>query len=550
MTKEHKKALLILTGIYTASQILLCLISGIWWDDWFIFTHNADEIIEHCNYFGYPWEAINFLTLTLLPAGTYRIVVFIVYLITGLVFYEIMRNIDVFSYNDAFWIAAIAMTAPINDSRVFIVCYGYGLSLCLFMTAFYLIVKKQNRTGVSKTIMMIVSLLLLALSYLRTESLLVFTGLIWLYLLYISIKNSPKSTTLSKLKSFIGSVWIYVLLPFLVFFIKSTFIGSNIGAKADYKAVTISGLLKGIIKSPTAMIKTGLQIGYSYFSRLGVVSIIVFALISAIYIIYNYKAKKAEIIDRKHSIIMLLFGCVTYYAGGFAYIVFHEGRMDIVRNVSVGGRDAILLGFGIAIMTYYFLKLLPLPLYIRNLVPIMMIILGTFHFAEWYLNYQEDWFQQLEFARILEDENYLPGSDTILVDYSYPSECDGRCSLGFNSMYLIATDASDKFFIDNSTSWVSSSQIEFNKAERNCLDYETGDMTIDGVILLNNSPLPNNQVVKLRFDEVFNKDSFNREIKDLTNGQYIPVSKETSDTLYEMYESSKLSSKVLRELLK
>ena len=446
------------------------------------------------------------------------------------------------------------MTAPVNDARVMIVCIGYGESLCLFMIAFLLVTKLKSATYRKKIIMRIISLILLVLSYLRTESLLVFTGLIWLYLLYCILQNNTSFPLATQIERFILSASDYILIPFIVFISKSTIIPKLYGKGADYKAISVHGLLTGLLHSPLTMIRTGVYIGYSYYSRISILSIAVFVIVSVVYILYKRnlfpESVNARTLSRKHDLIMLGLGCITYYAGGFAYVVFHEGRMDMIRNVSVGGRDAILLGFGLSIMIYYFMKIIPVPLYIRNPVFISLIVLGTFHFTEWYLNYQEDWFQQLEFAQIIKSERYMPDDDTILVDYSYPSECDGRRSSTLNALYQTITGHQDKYFIDNSTGWATPEQISANKLEFNCLDYDSTDTTIDGIILINNRPITNPDIIKLRLDELFNKNSFNQKITNLTNGKYIPITAEASNMLYEMHENDSLSSETLREILK
>lgn len=543
---SHKTQLLILTCIYIVSQIMLCLISGIWWDDWFFFTNSHRAIMEHCIYFGYPWEALNIFSVIWIPGGGYRIVVFLVYLATGLLFYEVLRNIDFFTETDAFWISAVAMTAPVNDARTILICYGYGLSLCLFMAAFYIITRNGDMTGKKKYILRGLSLLLLIVSYLRMESLLVFTGLIWLYLLYRSVKRQSHRGIAAVLSDFIRSGWDYCIFPFIAFFLKNSLTSRFGGELADYKEITFDSMLHGIVKSPVIMLRTGLEIGYSYYSMVGIASVIVFVLVSGIYIIRCRKTTFEEENKARRNIVMFLLGVLVYYAGGFAYIVFHEGRLDVVRYNNVGGRDAILLGFGIAIMAYSFAKFIPAPPYVRNLIPILMIVLGSFYFTDKYLDYQEDWINTREFSVACENATGLDDADTVLVDFLNYSPCDGRRSSTLNGASYLISGRKNRFFIDNSSVWASPSMISDKLSEYICDEYDPSDVTIDGVLLIDNYPVSNTDLIRLRFCELFRKDEFERAIESMTAARYIPVSKEISDELYSLHEEGKLTGEELR----
>ena len=46
-------------------------------------------------------------------------------------------------------------------------------------------------------------------------------------------------------------------------------------------------------------------------------------------------------------------------------------------------------------------------------MPIVFIVLGIFHFNEWYLNYQEDWYQQKVLASVIEEHDGFGEDNTI-----------------------------------------------------------------------------------------------------------------------------------------
>lgn len=183
LVENRKASIWTLMLIYCISQWLLCAISGQWWDDWCIWLNDLAGLKSMFWEMGLPWETYNLLSVMWIPNWGYRVVVFLLFLTIGLLFYEILCRIDFFTNEDAFWIAAIAMTVPVNDARITLICYGYSLSFALFVIAFFLVTRLNDRTGYRKIIMRIISLVCLIYSY-TMGSLLVFTGLIWLYLFY------------------------------------------------------------------------------------------------------------------------------------------------------------------------------------------------------------------------------------------------------------------------------------------------------------------------------------------------------------------------------
>ena len=175
--------------IYTAAHFMLCLISGQWWDDWCYWINGPEQLISLYSASGIPMQAYYILSVMWLPNWGYRIVVFVLFILVALLFYEILRGMDIFSEDDAFFIAAVALTVPVNDARTVLNCFAYTVEIFLFMAGFLLATKINLFSGAKKYLIRIVSLILLVGSY-TMESLLVFTGIIWLYLLYDIAKNN------------------------------------------------------------------------------------------------------------------------------------------------------------------------------------------------------------------------------------------------------------------------------------------------------------------------------------------------------------------------
>lgn len=546
---KKNKSVFMLVFIYSISHWLLCVISGQWWDDWFLWTNSLEAIKPKFQEAGSPWETYILFSVMWIPNWGYRIVVFLLFLVTGLVFYGTLIKMDFFSEEEAFWITAISMTVPVNDARVTLICYGNSLSLCLFMIAFFLVTRMTGVNGNKRLILRLLSLMCLLFSY-NAQSLLIFTGLIWLYLFYIIWKQNEEEKLLKKLLMFLRSYCDYLAIPF-GFWIMKNILFKPYGEYDGYNSVSSCRLIKGILSSPISMIKTGLNIGETYYSYVmkigGGISLVVFATVVAICFIAKKKLVKnslEEENDIKHNIIMFVVGCIVYFAGLFAYVVVRDGA--VIRNTGVVGRDALLAGFGIGIMALFFVKL-TIKKQVQNLVLILMIILGIFHFNYWYLNYQEDWYHQQEFAKAIEDNGGLSEDNTILCDFSFPSPCGGTRFYSLNGMSRMITGKKDKFY------FYLQIGLDFNEYFKNSCynaeDYDSSDTTIDGVMFINNVSIGHVRSLKMRFDEIFKPDYFSREIDTLTDVEYIRINKATSDKIYKAFENGELTSESLRNIV-
>ena len=279
-----------LAVIYTAAHLMLCLISGQWWDDWCYWINGPEQLVSLYSASGIPMQAYYIMSVMWLPNWGYRIVVFVLFLLVALIFYEILRKTDVFSEDDAFFIAAVAMTVPVNDARTVLNCYAYTFEIFLFMCGFLLATKIKLFSGAKKYLIRVISLILLAGSY-TMESLLVFTGIIWFYFLYDVAKNNKNEKAVRKVLLFIRSYWDYLVLPFAFFVLKRIFF-KPYGAYAEYNQLTKDSLITGAVLSPKSAFLTGVDIGRSYLTQAGIISLVVVAVSIAGYLVFKkFKTK-------------------------------------------------------------------------------------------------------------------------------------------------------------------------------------------------------------------------------------------------------------------
>ena len=366
ITAKYKPCIFLLLT-YILSQLNIVLITGQWWDDWTIWTSSASEIKSIFSENGLPWEAYNLFSVMWIPHWGYRIIVFFLFLFAGLFYYLILKQLDFITEEDAFWISAVAVTVPVNDARATLICYGYSLSLCLFMLAFYTTTRLNSFSGWKKLVLRIISLCCLFYSY-TTQSLLVFTGLIWLYLNYVIWKDNNCKKTIQKVVLFFRIYFDYFLIPFIFFIIKNTFFNPY-GRYHNYNSITMKSFINGTFLSPLASLKTLALITQSYLSQIGFLSVIVFSIVIILYFVtvgkpLEQNQQKKSFPTIKKQLLIFILGALVYYAGIFAYIIVRGGAA--IENTGVSGRDAMLAGYGISIMIVVFSRLLPIKKTVQN----------------------------------------------------------------------------------------------------------------------------------------------------------------------------------------
>ena len=539
--------------IYTAAHFMLCLISGQWWDDWCYWINGPEQLISLYSASGIPMQAYYILSVMWLPNWGYRIVVFVLFLLVALLFYEILRGMDIFSEDDAFFIAAVALTVPVNDARTVLNCFAYTVEIFLFMAGFLLATKINLFSGAKKYLIRIVSLILLVGSY-TMESLLVFTGIIWLYLLYDIAKNNKNEKPGRKVLLFIRSYWDYLVLPFAFFVLKRIFF-KPYGAYAEYNQLTKDSLIRGAILSPKSALFTGVDIGRSYIAQAGIIPLVLIVAAIAGYLVFK-KLKAKDSGNAKESpkkqirkwLLILVLGLVTYFAGIFAYVVVRKGETLAVTTVD--SRDAMLAGFGIAIFIVAVSRLIPAKRAFQNLLPIVFIVLGIFHFNEWYLNYQEDWYQQKVLASVIEQNDGFGEDNTIYCYFSEPSIVATTRTYTVNGISYAVTGKMDKlYFTRIADLQYGLTEHDFSGSGFNCEDYDTSDRTIDGVLFINVVPVSDNDLIKMRIHEITDPELFGKDIENITDVTYVRISSETSDKIYECYGAGDLTPEILREIV-
>lgn len=554
-TDETFKHLFWVTVVYVLAQGFLLVVSGIWWDDWAYVNKNWDYLLEVFLQSSLPLQAYIDASLWMLPDGAYRILVFVYFYVGALLVYIIMKKIDVFSSEAAFWITLLYITIPINDARITWICYGYSLGLFSFWIAFYLVTLWRGEIGRKAIRIRVLSLIVLIFSF-NTESIMLMTLLILLYLYYERLKDGWKWREIgANIKKCFYTVLYYIdfLLAPIVFYFGKHMMFPGYGVYGGHNYVDWNALPGLILRSPLFAINTmkGLVLNYiDILSNHIALTILIGADLFYFLVMFRRGYKRTE--NGLHcgkTIKLLILGVFCFFAGFFAYVIRCQGAFE---TKGVNGRNALLLGIGTAMILYYLVELVCYK-EIRKVILVSFIVLGACHFNIIYLDWQEDYYQQLRFtAEIAENPNIL-SNDTFLCLYNNFTYENPFYQLNGNPRFyqlngnsFIATGEETRYYLGDISSLPSLKDMNedtwylkgYNMRDWN---YFPENQYLDGIILINNVPIDNSVLMRLKLKELFDKEAFGNWILETKDVLYIPVNKEESDAMIKASEDGVLT---------
>lgn len=535
-TSEIFKHLLWITIVYLLAQGFLLIASGIWWDDWLSRTRNWEGHLESALQQGLPLRAYIHASLWFLPEGAYRILVFFYYYVESLLVYTIMKKIDVFSSDAAFWITLLYIVIPINDARILLCCYDYQVGLFSFWIAFWLVTLWQGKNGKKAVFMRILSLVVLMFSY-NTESIMLMTLVILLYLYYEKLKDEWVWNEVgANIRKFFRAVLCYIdfLLAPIIFYFGKEILFPTYGGYSGYRSVDVETLPELILHSPIYACKTMMYLLSNYiFALLNCTVLIVLAITVLCYLLVSYMHRRKEIaktevdIPYRNAVIMLLVGVFCFFSGFFAYAIYCNGAFETAGTT---GRHSLLLGIGTAIIFYYLAEIV-FRREIRKVMLVLLIVLGVCHFNLMYLDWQGAYYQELFFQEeIAENQNILDNDTFLYLDFGWifyvPSAISYEATGEASRFYLSLDRLSVLPDIDKDSRYLTAYHMWD-------WDYSPKNRHLDGILLFNNVPISNSEVVKLKLKELFDKDAFNHWISETKDITFIPVTREESDAIVE-----------------
>lgn len=345
------RPLFIIFGLYCLAYFLLLLNkAGFYWDDYFLHNHAAEDILKKFNYAGLPYFAYIHSFMGSLGNGIfpYRVGIFLVYLLSGIFLYYILSTVKGLSKNTISVITLIFLLLPVNNARIALIDFPYGLCLCLFFLAFWLLTQYLKKPTILSRILI---LTIFFCSFL-TNSLLIFYAIPLLYICYFSVFEF--ANTGESCKNW-GSCFVknfnmlfqrygdFILLPIVFFILKNTYYNSH-----GYNTIVPLKILCNLIYSiKTSICKPMVDLILAAGSH-------PFGLIFLVFLVMYLNFFKIVQVPKKQIWLWMALGILFWVLAVFPYAAVNK----IPDPGSFESRHMLLIPLGFSFMVYAFFLLL------------------------------------------------------------------------------------------------------------------------------------------------------------------------------------------------
>lgn len=534
---------------YIFAHFFLLLLSGCWWDDWTFMKHDLEYVNMVASQSGRPeWNILIPLCWSLTNNG--RILIFILYMLDSLFLFESLKDSTLFTREQSLIITLVFSIIPVNEARLLISNFPYSVGLFFFFLGLMLFVKwnKSNKKVLPRII-----LLIIFLSSFILNSLLAYYYIIFIYLFILEYRKSDKATVLSKAFSSIKFVLLkyldFFLLPFIFFIGNKILFPITDSDFSGRSSITILGLLKTIKYVPLSIISIFLDIGKQFANCLKWWPVLVLIAILVLLVITKTKSEKTT--NTKFSIATLLFGLIILVLGIFVYV---EVRGSILSSIGVKGRDTILVPFGVALIVYGISSLFKDK--IKNIICMLVILLGILSFNLLYIEWQKDYYYQLSMENLLNNE-IVRNNDTFFLADLNETNVKGQRYYTLNTNANHVYNDETRFFIPKvSNLYMLESKEEIEKAKKilnysqMMRDYNPDDYNLDAVIIYECN-LDWKEVLILKYHDLFNTNQFEKIINSIGNIKIVEVNDDFTQLLLNEKEKGNVNDDIdVVELLK
>ncbi|VVE56005.1 hypothetical protein PAQ31011_05069 [Pandoraea aquatica] len=226
----------VLFVVYALAYGLMLLNHGIYWDDWVWFDLRPDLIKNSMSQLGYPFLADIHLFLQQGGVFAYRLLTFACYLVAAIALYGTLAQIPSISRTQRLFITIIFAVFPVNGARILIATVHYAIAYVGFFVACFAFVSYINSR---RTIYGVIAWLLFFASTYLVNSLLVFYGVLPIYLLYLGINDRA---TWVRWRAIVINNLGFLVLPLLVFLAKQQW-GKPYGLYDGYNTISLKNAL-------------------------------------------------------------------------------------------------------------------------------------------------------------------------------------------------------------------------------------------------------------------------------------------------------------------
>ena len=472
-----------------------------------------------------------------------RILIFFLYLLDTLFVYTAVKNCGLFDEKESLIIGLLFAVTPVDDARLLISNFSYTVGLFFFYLSFMLFMFwNRMKKSVKKNIYRIGLLCLFFISFILNSVLAYYYILIG-YLFVIDFKNNEEANIIKRFFISVKNVLIhypdFFILPFVYYGFNKTFFPTYGETFGEYNAVTVSGTLKCFIYIPLSVIKTFTDILFKCLSCINIYTIIILTL--AVIVVLKIKdlseTKEIKIID---AVKYFLYGLFVLVMGLLPYVMVRSRKID---TMGVKGRDAVLLPLGVAIILHAFASLLKGKA--KNVVVTVLVVFGIIGMYSLYLEWQKDYYYQLSMENLFVDKIIADNDTFFLIDLN-ESEIEGQRYYSLNTNAYNVYGDQTRFFIPKvSNLYILESDDAMKEAiealgySHMMRDYKPEDYYFDAILNYYND-LSWEEVVRLKYYEMFDKNKFNSEIENRGTLEISIVDDDFTKKLLKEYDDGKL----------
>lgn len=410
---EVRADILKLFGIYFLCHFFILInFQGIYWDDWVIYNVDRVTILSLFEMAGS--KLFGYIHGYILPVGNgvlvYRVLVFMLYFVTGVLFYIILKDHIFKKDSSAFFVALIYLTLPVNSAKIALINFPATLLYFVFVSAFYLL-----SVSLKRDLSIVLRLFILSLFFIsfHLNSLLVFYALVLLYIIYstyMSLDASDNASLILKtVKVFILSYSDYIILP-LVFYLYKVKYLAQYGLYANYNIIKFdfAAILDLIVDSVSSSFYDVMLLSLS--SAVKHIFLLLF-----IFSIIFYVIKNKYIHLQKYSVYIIYFlsGLFFFLLSVFPYAVVNK----LPQLSGWESRHQILMPLGISFVIYSAIMFFfGSSKYVKTLVITFLITTFTMQNISNGYYYLKDWYYQVSLEENFKSSRLVNNHTTFVIN--------------------------------------------------------------------------------------------------------------------------------------
>ena len=516
LVNKCRNDIFLIVVVYFIAFGPVLLNDGIFFDDWAIFHIDNATIMKQMWQVGMPWLGYyNIIIFSFNNMLVCRALVFFCYLFSALLLYGVLKTVKEIGNRERFFITLFFILFPVNFARLPQSTSHYAISYFLFFLGLFLLSLYFLKR---KIFVRISALSFLFLSFFSLPSLLLFYGVVILFIAYV---ECPNIKTIKGYLFFPLRYLDFLVAPVVFWAIKIIFF-KPYGLYAGHNEVNLTNLLTSIYKlnvafsaSFIAPLKEAFQSSNSIY-----LTTIIATLLVSVFIYKRYPLRQDDKAGTK-DFWFLSLGFFVFLLGVYGYLVVD--KMPI--SSSWYSRFQILVPLGASFIIVYFVRII-FNNKIRTIVYSLLLVLFVHTNFMAYLNYQKDWFKQLSLIENFKNSEILRNNSSFLFnDRTFNLDARGRTYYfyEYTGLMKLVFGNERRFGTVNPSDFVGGTERYIKFSSYNCREYNMQKPQYEVVIDYGQYKLGYSNTIKLILLKFIKSAKFKEKIKNVIRLEYVKL---------------------------